>query len=228
MIRYWVIALLLVLAASLGLWMIIRRKALAVAAAADGVIFLPVFAISAFLLVAALYVFQISPRHAMGAQYLMAVSPLLFMAGAQTFDKLVSGRRWALVLIVALIVCQAAYGGWTTRVEVRMAAAERIAFLLGSGQPYTPGFRGVWGVADSALACAGSAPVYAAMQDDLLAGFPQIPADVQRLVYVSDLRYGNDASKQGRVLDLLAAQGFDSVVRRGSVYGVGEVFEVTR
>lgn len=227
-IRYWVIALLLVLAASLGLWMIIRRKALAVAAAADGVIFLPVFAISAFLLVAILYVFQISPRHAMGAQYLMAVSPLLFMAGAQAFDKLVSGRRWALGLIVALIVCQAAYGGWTTRGEVRMAAAERIAFLPDPGSPILLDSV-ARGVLPTVLWHApGSAPVYAAMQDDLLAGFPQIPADVQRLVYVSDLRYGNDASKQGRVLDLLAAQGFDSVVRRGSVYGVGEVFEVTR
>ena len=164
----------------------------------------------------------------MGAQYLMAVSPLLFMAGAQTFDKLVSGRRWALVLIVALIVCQAAYGGWTTRVEVRMAAAERIAFLPDPGSPILLDSV-ARGVLPTVLWHApGSAPVYAAMQDDLLAGFPQIPADVQRLVYVSDLRYGNDAGKQGRVLDLLAAQGFDSVVRRGSVYGVGEVFEVTR
>ena len=73
-----------------------------------------------------------------------------------------------------------------------------------------------------------STPVYAAMQDDLLVGFPQIPADVRRLVYVSDLRYGNDAAKQGRVLAQLAAQGFRSVAGRGSVYGVGEVFAVTR
>ena len=109
-----------------------------------------------------------------------------------------------------------------------MAAAERIAFLPDPGSPILLDSV-ARGVLPTVLWHApGSAPVYAAMQDDLLADFPQIPADVQRLVYVSDLRYGNDASKQGRVLDLLAAQGFDSVARSGSVFGVGEVFEVTR
>jgi hypothetical protein len=74
----------------------------------------------------------------------------------------------------------------------------------------------------------GSTPVYAAMQDDLLGSFPEIPGDVQQLVYVSDLRYGNDAAKQTRVLARLAAQGFRSVVHRGGVYGVGGVFALTR
>ena len=115
----------------------------------------------------------------MGAQYLMAVSPLLFVAGAQAFDKLAGGRRWGSALILALIAYQAAYGGWTTRVEVHTAAAKRPPAALDSGSPILLDSvaRGVlptvlWHVQ-------GSTPVYAAMQDDLLGSFPEIPADVQ-------------------------------------------------
>jgi hypothetical protein len=211
------------------MWLIARRKARrGRPVATDSEVFVPIFAAVAFLLVAALYIFQISPHHAMGAQYLMAVSPLLFVAGAEAFDNLAGGRRWIPALILALIAYQAAYGGWTTRVDVRTAAAKRLPAALDSGSPILLDSvaRGVlptvlWHVEGSTL-------VYAAMQDDLLGSFPEIPADVQDLVYVSDLRYGNDADKQQRVLDQLAARGFRSVARSGSVFGVGEVFEVTR
>ena len=227
-IRYWGIFLLIALAGGFGVWLAARRKGDGgKASRAEGETFLLVFAAATLLLVSALYIFQFSPRHAMGAQYLMAVSPLLFMAGAMVFDRLTSGLRWRPVLILALIAYQAAYGGWTTRIQVRMAS-ERPAAVLDSGSPVLLDSvaRGVlptvlWHVR-------GSTPVYAAMQDDLLGSFPAIPEDVRRLVYVSDLRYGNDAAKQRRVLEQLAAQDFRAVARRGSVYGVGEVFEATR
>ena len=234
--RYWGLCLLMALAAGLVAWLVARRRAgggrASRASWADGEIFLLTLTAATLLLVSAMYIFQISPRHAMGAQYLMAVSPLLFMTGAKVFDRLASGIRWRPVLILVLIVYQAAYGGWTTRAQVRTASerptAEHPPAVLDLGSPILLDSvaRGVlptvlWHVQ-------GATPVYAAMQDDLLGGFPAIPGDVRRLVYVSDLRYGNDTAKQGRVLEQLAAQGFRSVARKGSVFGVGEVFEVTR
>jgi hypothetical protein len=226
--RYWGIFLLMALAACLAVWLVARRRAGGgKVSRADGEAFLLIFTAAALLLVAFLYIFQISPRHAMGAQYLMAVSPLLFMTGARVFDRLAGGIRWRPVLILALVVYQGAYGGWMTFAQVR-TASERPPAASDSGSPILLDSvaRGVlptvlWHVP-------ASTPVYAAMQDDLLDGFPEIPADVRRLVYVSDLRYGNNADKQSRVLEQLAAQGFRSVAERGSVNGMGETFEVIR
>jgi hypothetical protein len=231
--RYWDLFLLIALAVGLSVWLVTRRQVgVSRASRADGQAFLLILAAATLLLVSAMYIFQISPRHAMGAQYLMAVSPLLFMTGAMVFDCLAGGIRWRPVLILALVVYQAAYGGWTTLIQVRTVsehpAAERPPAVLDSGSPILLDSV-VRGVLPTVLwHVPALTSVYAAMQDDLLGGFPEIPADVRRLMYVSDLRYGNDAAKQGRVLEQLAAQGFRSVARRGSVYGVGEVFEVTR
>ena len=152
---YWGIFLLLALAAGLGVWLVARRKGDGgKASRAEGETFLLVFAAATFLLVSALYIFQFSPRHAMGAQYLMAVSPLLFMAGAMVFDRLTSGLRWRPVLILALIAYQAAYGGWTTR-DTGANGVGASGCGVGLGQPRPPGLRGAWGSADGALACAG-------------------------------------------------------------------------
>jgi len=230
--RYGGILLLMASAAGLGLWLVARRRTNGGGARRpESQAFLIDFTLATFVLISALYVLQLSPRHAMGAQYLMVVSPLLFMAGAVLFDRLTLGRRWRPALILALVVYQAAYGGWTTFVQVPTSGApttDPATVMLDSGSPILLDSvaRGVlppvlWHVPVWT-------PVYAAMQDELLGSFPAIPGAVQRLIYVSDLRYGNDSAKQGRVLAQLAAQGFRPAARRGSINGISEVFELAR
>jgi uncharacterized membrane protein len=225
--RYWGLLVLIALAVGLGIGLVVRRRASGGRMdRTDSQVFLIGFTLATCAVIAALYLFQLSPRHAMGAQYLMVVSPLLFMAGAVLFDRLTRGRRWRLVLILLLIVYQAAYGGWTTFAQAPTSDAPPAVLASGSPILLDSAARGVlppvlWHVP-------AATPVYAAMQDDLLGSFPAIPDDVRRLVYVSDLRYGNDVAKQGRVLEHLAAQGFRSAARRGSVNGTSAVFALTR
>lgn len=176
--------------------------------------------------IGALYVSCMSPRHAMGAKYLMLTSPLLFVVLAQALS--VISRKHLVIgtaVSVVLLASQATYGSLSLlRVVERERRPHPNPLLTTDSRLVLDSVaRGVlptilWHAHPSTLVLAGS-------QEALLTKLSDEPLE-GGIVYVSDLRYGNSIEGRQAVLRAFAGRGYRMVQPRGSVFGVGSIYEL--
>ncbi|MBN1264614.1 MAG: glycosyltransferase family 39 protein [Anaerolineales bacterium] len=174
-----------------------------------------------FAAVALLYVSCRSPRHVMGAKYLMLVTPLIFIALGQVITWLTRSRKtWEVVAVVCLSVLQMTYGILVTRETVASARGPQYNPLHNETQLVLDST--ARGVLPSVLWHADPAMyVFAASQKSLLSNsFPEPPYQ-EDLLYVSDQDYGNSEAGRGAVLQALSDHGFtvNETLNTGLWYG---------
>jgi hypothetical protein len=178
--------------------------------------------------IGALYVSCMSPRHAMGAKYLMLSSPLLFVVLAQsltvtTRKRLVCGAAASFVLLAS----QATYGSLSIiRVLERERPPHTNPLLTADSRLVLDSVaRGVlptilWHAHPSTQVLAGS-------QEALPKRLSGEPLEGV-ILYVSDLRYGNTTEGRQAVLRAFADRGYRMLRARGNVFGVGTIYELGR
>lgn len=176
--------------------------------------------------IGALYVSCMSPRHAMGAKYLMLSSPLLFVVLAQSIT-VTTRKRLACGAAVSflLLASQAAYGGLSIiRVVERERPPHADPLLTADSRLVLDSV--ARGVLPTILWHAHpSTRVLAGWQEALLNKVSDEPLDGV-ILYVSDLRYGNTAEGRQAVLRALADRGYGMRQPRGDVFGVGSIYEL--
>ncbi|MDH3348513.1 MAG: hypothetical protein OEM02_10515 [Desulfobulbaceae bacterium] len=169
-----------------------------------------VASITCFLFIVLLYVSFRSPRHAMGAKYLMIVTPLFFIALGQIIAALNSIRHtMAVVIVVVLLISQITYGTMVT-----VQSLERV------WQPHVNPLRGRDAILVLDSTARGVLPtvlwhadpelsVFASEQKFLLAdGFPVLPAH-RVVLYVSDIRYQNSKTGREALLHTFSNLGYE-------------------
>ncbi len=174
---------------------------------------LPIFvAITSWSAIAAMYVFCISPVHAIGLQYLHFVTPFLFVAVAQAAetqrDAITHGIVVALtpLLLVCAVAATALFVVHRPEQEPILAIKDADALIIDSDRI---------GILPTVLWHANAeTKIYAAMQDDLLADFPVLPSNAYRAVYfITSNAYGNSLEKRRLILERLSKLGYGNGVR---------------
>ncbi len=168
-----------------------------------------VSSLGCLFLIALLYVTCRSPRHAMGAKYLILVSPLLFVFLGQVLAWLYSRHRaWATVSLWLLLTVQTAFSAQVTHAAFARGRnlSNHNPLQMGAALIIDSTARGVlptvvWH-APSEMA------VFASRQSFLLTdGLPELP-DNTHIYYASSLDYGNSLPERESILDKFASKGY--------------------
>jgi hypothetical protein len=224
-------ALLLLILAGVAIWRV-QLRSNAVARIVSGSTTTPeayvplVIGIAGSGFIIGFYLLHISPQHAIGARYLVCITPLLFIVLAQ-FGSRFNLQRRAVMGVVTIVfgvqLCSALLDTYWYYQEDRNLD---IPAALQDGTPIVLDnvYRGVlpvllWHVPPATL-------VYAAPQDELLAHFTMLPDQPDQLSYISDLQYDNTMENRVRILQMLSSAGYCIASIDGTVYGFGNVYEL--
>lgn len=174
--------------------------------------YLPAFAaVTSWCLIVAMYVACISPVHAIGLQYLLFLTPFLFVAVAQLAQAHKDVLPHSISVSIVPVLLVGALIGTSVFVWHR---AERAPILaLGDADTVIIDSTRI-GVLPAVLWHANpDTKVYALPQEDLVAGFPNLATAGDRLAYVAASSYGNAAEHRAEIEDRLSKAGYRNETR---------------
>ncbi len=206
------------------LFLLLRSRSNRISVGQIGYRSLPAYlALTSTLGVVILYLLQFSPAHAMGTRYLSLISPLIFVAVGQMLQKglrQAAFRRFFVFLFALLVV-------WISVDTTFYALLSRVHARVPDDAPLLVDSvaRGV--LPEVLWHLGADTPVYAASQSELIQHMPALN-DLNDLIYVSDLRYGNTEAGRQVVLDRLATDGFEVSEEPTLVDGCCETYRLVR
>ena len=176
--------------------------------------YLPILAaVTSWSVIAALYVFCVSPVHAIGLQYIHFVTPFLFVGVAQAAEVFKDAIprsavvAFPVVLVVSAIIATGLFAVHRSEQQRILAIHNADALIVDSDRI---------GILSTVLWFAKpDAKVYAAMQDSLLTDSAGLPTTVDgKLYFASSNEYGNSSDKREMILKRLVGLGYGNPVRQ--------------
>lgn len=167
-----------------------------------------------------------TPYHAMAPKYLAMVLPLLALVPFVMVSRI--DHRIAIALLTLICLWQLAYAAQSTRAFLTRMQSLDDADLVWQDAPAILLDSTARGVLPTILwHMPSQTPIFAGMQVDLLADPNQFLSSLAPgALYISDLRYGNTAEQQSRIVRAIEEKGWVVTPHEGSVFGVGHIFVV--
>jgi hypothetical protein len=176
--------------------------------------YLPILtAVTSWSVIVAVYVFCVSPVHAIGLQYLHFVTPFLFIGVAQAaevFKETIPHSvvvALPIVLVVSAIFATALFVGHRSEQQRILEIKNAEALIVDSDKI---------GILPTVLWYANpTTKVYAAMQDKLLTKFADLATTIDgKSYFVSSDAYGNTSDKREVILERLSGLRYGNPVRQ--------------